>query len=83
MKIFRRFFAAYLLILTLSFSALAGDISTPLAPPQPNLTPVTTEGEMQNGVAGYIPNGGSEAAASDDSVAAAVLGLVQSVLSLL
>jgi hypothetical protein len=37
---------------------------------------------MQNGVAGYMPNGGSEAAA-DDSAAAAVLGFVLDVLSLL
>lgn len=38
---------------------------------------------MQNGVAGYMPNGGSEAAATGDSVAADVLGLGLDVFSLL
>lgn len=77
MKTLCKFCSAVVLTLTLATVALAGDIHTTVAPPS-----APSQGEMQNGVAGYIPNGSSEAAA-DDSVAAGVLGLVLDVLSLL
>ena len=80
MRTMRYFFAASVLASMLSLSTFAGDMHTGIAP-QPEPTPAAAQGEMQNGVAGYIPNGSSEAAA-DDSVAA-VLGLLESVLSLL
>ena len=78
MKTLRQIFAAYVLILTLGFSALAGDISTPIAPPT-----TSAQGEMQNGIAGDMHTTNSEAAGTDDSVAAGVLGWVVDVLSLL
>ena len=77
MRTLRQAFTALALTLALTLSAFGGDISTTVAQPA-----APAPGEMQNGVAGYMPNGGSEAAA-DDSAAAAVLGFVLDVLSLL
>jgi hypothetical protein len=83
MKTLCKFCLAVMLTLTVTTTAFAGDIHTTVTEPEPTATPATTEGDMHTGVAGYIPNGGSEAAATDDSVAAGVVALVQSVLSLL
>lgn len=76
MKALRQFFVASVLILTISLSALAGDITTGIAAPQP--TPATTEGDMHTMRAGDISTTGADA----DSVTEAALSLIQSVLSL-
>lgn len=76
MRTLRQAFTALALTFALTLSTFAGDISTTVAPPS-----APSQGEMQNGVAGDMPNGSSEAVA-DDSVAG-VLGLVLDVLSLL
>jgi hypothetical protein len=79
MRIVRQFFAACALTCTLAMSMHAGVISTPVAPPEPDLTPATTQGEMTTGIAGDMHTTNSEAAG--DSVAADVVGLVVDVLS--
>jgi hypothetical protein len=84
MRTLRRAFTILVLTFTLTLSTFAGDISTTVVPPSASAQgdiSTTVNGDIQNGVAGDMPNGSSEAAA-DDSVAA-VLGLVESVLSLL
>ncbi len=77
MRVLRQFFVASVLVSMLTLSALAGEMSTTVAPP-----PAPTQGEMQNGVNGFMPNGDTDAATTDD-VAAGVVALVQGVLSLL
>ena len=81
MRTLRYFFAVSVLSSALSLSTFAGDIHTGIAP-QPEPTP-TAQGDIQNGVAGDMHTGSSEEATTGDSVVAGVLGLVQSVLSLL
>lgn len=88
MKTLRRIFAAYVLILTLAFSVLAGDMSTPLAPPQPAPTPAQVQGEMTTGLNGDIHTGApgdmhTTDATAETMLAEAVVGLVQGVLALL
>jgi hypothetical protein len=81
MRTVRYFFAVSVLASALSLSTFAGDMHTGIAP-QPEPTPATAQGEMQNGVAGDIHTTNSEAAGAGDSVAG-VLGLVLGALSLL
>lgn len=81
MKTVRYLFAASVLASTLSVSAFAGTIHTGISP-DPEPTPETTQGVMSTPVAGDMHTTDSEESAADAS-AAAVLGLVQSVLSLL
>ena len=83
MKTFRRIFAAYVLVFTLTLSVFGGDMSTPLVPPQPAPTPASAEGEMTTGVNGDIHTTYSEEATASDAVVAGALSLLQSVLSLL
>ena len=81
MRTLRYFFAAFLLVTALSFSASAGDIHT--GAPQPPPTPATADGEMTTGLNGDMHTGGSDEATAGDAVAAGALALVQGVLSLL
>jgi hypothetical protein len=88
MKTFGRMFAAYVLILTLAFSGFAGDMSTPLAPPQPAPTPAQAQGEITTGLNGNIHTGApgdihTTEATANVMLAEAVVGLVQGVLALL
>lgn len=84
MRTIRRLFGASALILTFALFALAGEMSTPLVPPQPAPTPATAEGEMTTGLVGDIHTTNSEEAAGGESVAvAAALSVVECVLSLL
>lgn len=79
MKALRRFFVVSVLILTLSLSALAGDITTGVASPPP--TP-TAQGEITTGISGDIHTMNDGEVVSD-SVTEAALSLIQNVLSLL
>ena len=88
MKTFGRMFAAYVLILTLAFSGFAGDMSTPLAPPQSAPTPAPMEGEITTGLNGTTHPGApgeisTGEATAEATLAEAVVGLVQGVLALL
>ena len=86
MRTLRPLFLASALILALTSPASAGEMTTGAAPPSASAQggmSTTANGDMQNGVAGDIHTGIGEEADTGDSVAAAVLGLVQSVLSLL
>lgn len=78
MRSLRQFFAAFVLTLALAISIHAGVMSTPVASPQPDPAPTTADGTIHTGAAGNMHTGDSE-----ESVVAAALGLVQSVLSLL
>ncbi|HVF66647.1 MAG TPA: hypothetical protein VM914_03235 [Pyrinomonadaceae bacterium] len=80
MKALRQFLVASVLILTLSLSAVAGDMTTGIASPQP--TPATTEGDIHTGITGEITTMNSNAEVVGDSVTVAALSLIQSVLSL-
>ena len=82
MKALRQFFVASVLVLTLSLSAFAGDMTTGVTSPQPTSTLPTTQGEITTGVAGEITTMDTEAAAAGDSVTDAALSLLRSVLSL-
>jgi len=77
MKALRQFFVASVLILTLSLSAIAGDITTGAPSPQP--TP-SAQGDMHTGIAGDISTMNAQTAG--DSVADAALALIQGALSL-
>lgn len=83
MKTLGRIFAAYVLVVTLALSVVGGDMSTPLAPPQPAPTPATAEGEMSTPAKGDMHTGSSDEATAGDAVVAGALSLLQSVLSLL
>jgi hypothetical protein len=78
MRTLRPLFLASVLILALTSTAFAGEMTTGITPPS-----ASSQGEMQNGVAGDMHTGSSEAGAAGDSVAADVLGLVLGALSLL
>jgi hypothetical protein len=80
MKALRRLSVASVFTLALIIPTFAGEISTPVAPPQPVQT-VTADGEISTPVAGQEEAGSSEATAAD-SVTETVLNLLQSVLSL-
>jgi hypothetical protein len=83
MKSLRKLCTAYVLILALACSALAGDISTPLAPPQPAQTPAPAEGEMSTTFYGDMHTTNTDEVTAGDAVVAGALSLVQGVLSLL
>lgn len=78
MRILGKLFAAYVLTLTLALSTLAGDISTPLAPPQPAPAPaeaqgvISTPGDMH-----------TTETSADVTLAGVVVDLVEGVLALL
>lgn len=77
MRTLRRLCAAFVLILALALSAFAGDMSTTVAPPQPQQ--VTAQGQMDTPpVAGQmdIPF------TATNSVTQAALNLLESMLSL-
>jgi hypothetical protein len=80
MKSLRRLFGASVLILTFALFTSAGEMSTPLAPPQPAPTPAQAQGEITTGVAGDIS---TTEATADVVLAEAVVDLVQGVLALL
>ncbi len=86
MRTLRQVFTALGLTFALTLSTFAGDISTTVVPPSASAQgdiSTTVNGDIQNGVAGDISTPNSEESAAGDSVAAGVLGLVESVLSLL
>jgi hypothetical protein len=83
MKAFRLIFAAYVLVFTLALSVFGGDMSTPLAPPQPASAPAPAGGEMSTPVNGDMHTGNSDEATTGDAVVAGALSLLQGVLSLL
>jgi len=80
MKNLRRLCGAVVFTLALTIPAFAGDIQTPLAPPQPTQS-ATAQGDIQTTVTGQAETGSSEATASDSATEIA-LNLLQSVLSL-
>ena len=81
MKTLRRTFAAYVLVFTLALSVSGGDMSTPLAPPQP--AQATPGGEISTPLNGDMHTGNSDEATAGDALAGAALSLMQSVLALL
>ena len=80
MKNVQRIAGAAVFTLALSLSVLAGDIHT--GAPQPEATPITTQGDIHTMVNGVISTPGPEAEAAGDSVTDAALSLLRSVLSL-
>lgn len=80
MKSLRQLCVASVFTLVLTTSAFAGEISTPLAPPQPTQT-ATTNGEISTTVAGQEETSSSEATATGSATEIA-LSLLQSVLAL-
>jgi hypothetical protein len=80
MKNVQRMVGAAVFTLLLSLSAFAGDIHT--GAPQPEPTPVTTQGEISTGVAGDITTMNADAEAVGGSVTDAAVALIASVLSL-
>ncbi len=82
MKTLRQLCVATMFTLALTTFAFAGEISTPLAPPQPAPTAAATaDGEISTTVAGQAETGSSEATAADSATEIA-LNLLQSVLAL-
>ena len=79
MKTLRYTLTVSVLALTLNLSTLAGDMHT--GAPEPEPTPVTTQGEISTGLTGDIHTMGADAAAGG-SVTDAAVALVQSVLLL-
>jgi hypothetical protein len=82
MKALRQFFGASVLILTLSLSAFAGDMTTGVASPQPTPPSSNAQGDIHTGVTGDIHTINVDAEAAGGSVADAAVALIQSVLSL-
>lgn len=80
MKTLRQLCVAAVFALSLSVTAFAGEISTPVVAPPPAQT-TTADGDIQTTVVGQEEADSSEATAAD-SVTDAVLNLLQSVLSL-
>lgn len=74
MKTLRYTFAVSVLVLTLTLPTLAGDMHT--GAPQPEPTPVTTQGEISTGLVGDIHT------TAPDAVTDAAVALIQGVLSL-
>jgi hypothetical protein len=82
MSTLRQLFMGSVLILTLALSAFAGEISTPLAPPQPAPTPAA-EGDMSTTFNGTIHTGDTDETTAGDAVVAGAVSVLQSVLALL
>jgi len=80
MKPLRQLCLALAFTSTLALPALAGEMQTTVAPPQPAQS-ATAQGEMETGITGQEKTGSSEATAAD-SAAETVLNLLQSVLAL-
>lgn len=80
MKNGRRIAGAAVFTLVLSLSAFAGDIHT--GAPQPEPTPIRAQGDMHTTRAGDITTMNADAEAAGDSVTAAALALIESLMSL-
>lgn len=81
MRLLRKLLATSVLILTVGLSAFAGEMSTPLLPPQ-SAIPTGAQGEITTGVDGEMSTPNSVEATAADLMAGAALSLVQGVLSL-
>jgi hypothetical protein len=83
MKTLRQLSVALVFVFALTFPALAGQIDTTVAPPQPvQAAPTATaNGQIDTTLTGQDETGSGEASATD-SATAAVLNLIQSVLAL-
>jgi hypothetical protein len=79
MKNLRQLCVASVFVFALAIPAIAGEISTGIAPP--SAPAATTAGELQTTVAGQAETDSSEATAADSATEIA-LNLLQSVLSL-
>lgn len=80
MKTLRQLCVASVFVFALAISALAGEIQTPLAPPQPTQS-APVNGEIQTGITGQEETGNSEATAAAFATEI-VLNLLQSVQAL-
>jgi hypothetical protein len=80
MKALRQLCVASVFVFALAIPAFAGEIQTPLAPPQPAQS-VTAQGEISTGLTGQEETGSSEATAADSATEIA-LNLLQNVLAL-
>ena len=83
MKTLRYFPVTTLLILTLTITAFAGEMTTGITTPQPAPTPAQAEGEVSTSVNGNIHTGYSHEATAGEAVVAGAWGVLQGVLSLL
>ena len=86
MRTLKRFCIASVLMFVLALPALAGEISTTVAPPSSptqGLISTPDRGEMTTSVNGDIHTGDTEQATVGDAVAEAALSLLQGVWSLL
>ncbi len=82
MKILRRLSVASVFVFALAIPALAGEISTTHAPPQPAPTATATaDGEISTGVTGQEETGSGEVSATDSATEIA-LNLLRTVLAL-
>lgn len=79
MKTLRQLCVASVFVFALAIPAFAGEIQTPLLPPQPAQS--ATQGEIETTVTGQEETGSSEATAADSATEIA-LNLLQSVLAL-
>jgi hypothetical protein len=80
MKNVQRMIGAAVFTLFLSLSTFAGDIHT--GAPQPEPTPVTTQGDIHTGITGDIHTMNADAEAAGGSVTDAAVALIRSMLSL-
>lgn len=82
MKTTRQFCVGVVLTLMFAIPTLAGDIHTMATASEPATASVTTQGQMDTGVAGDISTGISDEAAADESLTNVAYSLLQGVLSL-
>lgn len=80
MKTLRQLCLASVVTFTLALPALAGEMQTTIAPPQPAQS-ATSQGEIDTTIIGQEETGSSEATATDSATELA-LNLLQSVLAL-
>ena len=80
MKTLRQLCLASVVTFTLALPALAGEMQTTVAPPQPAQS-ATSQGEIDTTITGQEELGSSEATAAD-SATELTLNLLQSVLAL-
>ena len=80
MKTLRQLCVASVFVFALTIPAFAGEIQTPLLPPQPAQS-ATAQGEIDTTVTGQEETGSSEATAAGSATEVA-LNLLQSVLAL-
>jgi hypothetical protein len=83
MKTLRQLSVASVFVFALTFPALAGQIDTTVAPPQPAQasTTATTNGQIDTTLTGQDETGSGEASATDSATEIA-LNLLQTVLAL-